>query len=534
VHLRQSLRILCTNLPYAGSNTTCTSRHATNHAHRATSTLRVQGNSKCHYLQCEFSNLLSRQQNNCFRTDKIPPFCVFCCTPLLFFLKPCKSGQMEPVRQPPMNMSTETQSFGDTCTLCGSDCCCLGNQLLRGHIASPHDSTLQNEAMFNGWIAATQPLVYSQLPQSPDLLSTYSMPLSLSNMPLLEVPGRNEIVNSNLYGTTRCRHPTFVSLIPAVPSLSPNFTPLAGFRYQQIDAAQFLSGAGNVTSSPVIHGVQPPIVLSKDKESVESAAANRTDAGSTTSIVSLTLDADSTYSMDPPTPYKGKPKRALTAYNLFFKEQRELILAERRQSNNALDKSMLSRLAKRRQNGVGFEEMGKMIGQRWKELGNEMRLLYEAKAKEEKRRYSDELAAYMEKERNEREIKLACLQATVTEEAKCLYFSREKKHWYVWTSILVKLSRTASSLLDALCPSPRIYFNLYSHKSLDWNIYSAHVLIIIIITQRLVVVCMMGLTKRSYTTMNVTSTIFECLQLNRTVSSTHDISKSYSKLLSTN
>ncbi len=327
-----------------------------------------------------------------------------------------------------MNMSTETQSFGDTCTLCGSDCCCLGNQLLRGHIASPHDSILPNEAMFNGWIAATQPLVYSQLPQSPDLLSTYSMPLSLSNMPLLEVPGRNEIVNSNLYGTTRCRHPTFVSLIPAVPSLSPNFTPLAGFRYQQIDAAQFLSGAGNVTSSPVIHGVQPPIVLSKDKESVESAAANRTDAGSTTSIVSLTLDADSTYSMDPPTPFKGKPKRALTAYNLFFKEQRELILAERRQSNNALDKSMLSRLAKRRQNGVGFEEMGKMIGQRWKELGSEMRLLYEAKAKEEKRRYSDELAAYMEKERNEREIKLACLQATVTEEAKCLYFSREKKH----------------------------------------------------------------------------------------------------------
>jgi len=322
------------------------------------------------------------------------------------------------------------QSFGDTRPLCGFDCFCQGNHALHGHIAPPQDSILRNEVMFDGWNAATQPFVYSELPQEPDLLLTYSMPLSVTNMPRPEVPVSNGLVNGDLYGTIRHSYPTFVSLTAALPPWSPNFTQIqvSPFYNHQTDAAQFLSGAGNVTSSSMMHVVQPQIELSKYQGSVQPAAANSTGAGSTTSIASLTLEADSTFSTDPHTPYNGKPKRALTAYNLFFKEQRELILAARRQSNNALDISMQSRLSKRRKNGVGFEEMGKMIGQRWKRLGSEMRLLYEAKAKEEKRRYRDELAAYMQKERNEREVKLACLQASVSEEAKCLYFSREKKH----------------------------------------------------------------------------------------------------------
>jgi len=327
-------------------------------------------------------------------------------------------------------MATKFQLIGDTRPLRGSDCCCLANQLLCGHIAPPQVSILPNEAMFNGWNAATQPFVYSQLPQNPDLLLTYSMPLSVTTMPLTEVPVSNNIVNDGLHGTIRHSYPTFVSVTAALPPWSPNSSRITVFplHNHQTDAARFLSGAGNVTSSSMMHLVQPQIELSKYQGSVQPAAANSTEAVSTTSIASPTLEADSTFSIDPHTPYEGKPKRALTAYNLFFKEQRELILAARRQSNNALDISMQSRLSKRRKNGVGFEEMGKMIGQRWKRLGSEMRLLYDAKAKEEKRRYRDELAAYMLNERNEREVKFACLQASVSEEAKCLYFSREKRH----------------------------------------------------------------------------------------------------------
>jgi len=129
---------------------------------------------------------------------------------------------------------------------------------------------------------------------------------------------------------------------------------------------------------------------------------------------------------------KGKPKRALTAYNLFFKEQRQLILDDCR-SPQVPFHSNGSKLGKRMRNsrensstGIGFAEMGKIIGQRWQELDRDLRRRYEARAEAEKRRYQEELAQYLVNERNEREVKFASLQASVSEDTKHRYFSTGK------------------------------------------------------------------------------------------------------------
>jgi len=122
-------------------------------------------------------------------------------------------------------------------------------------------------------------------------------------------------------------------------------------------------------------------------------------------------------------PKNGRPKRALTAYNLFFKDQREQILADLRQQgdpDNARHESSTDRVS------IGFEEMGKRIAVKWKMLDSSMRRSYETRAKAEKQKYNAELADYMQNARNEREAKLASLQASVSEETKERYFAKRK------------------------------------------------------------------------------------------------------------
>ncbi len=68
----------------------------------------------------------------------------------------------------------------------------------------------------------------------------------------------------------------------------------------------------------------------------------------------------------------GLPKRPLSAYNLFFQEERLKIQREG-------------------QSKVGFNDFGKLIGSRWKELSDEDRQKYNARANEDTIRYQREM-----------------------------------------------------------------------------------------------------------------------------------------------
>jgi HMG (high mobility group) box len=101
---------------------------------------------------------------------------------------------------------------------------------------------------------------------------------------------------------------------------------------------------------------------------------------------------------------KDKPKRPLSAYNFFFKEEREkilkVVLAEDPDkadndpdSEDYLDDETLRRLRKEA-GKVSFEEMGKIIGQRWKNIDPDRMTRFSELASEDTERYKKEMQSY--------------------------------------------------------------------------------------------------------------------------------------------
>lgn len=101
---------------------------------------------------------------------------------------------------------------------------------------------------------------------------------------------------------------------------------------------------------------------------------------------------------------KDKPKRPLSAYNFFFKEEREKILKVVLSEENTKEENdpeaddyitdeMMTRL--RKEGGkVSFEEMGKLIGQRWKNIDPDRLSKYSEMAAEDTERYKKEMQSY--------------------------------------------------------------------------------------------------------------------------------------------
>lgn len=101
---------------------------------------------------------------------------------------------------------------------------------------------------------------------------------------------------------------------------------------------------------------------------------------------------------------KDKPKRPLSAYNYFFKEEREkilrIVLAEDPtkvendpESEDYLSEEVIGRL-KKEGGKVSFEEMGKIIGQRWKNIDPDRLAKYSEMASEDTERYKKEMQSY--------------------------------------------------------------------------------------------------------------------------------------------
>lgn len=91
----------------------------------------------------------------------------------------------------------------------------------------------------------------------------------------------------------------------------------------------------------------------------------------------------------------GKPKRALTAYNIFFKHERARLLAE----TQADERSIKGRKPRRRK--IAFEDLARLVSKNWKGLDDGARSQYNAMAKQDKERYLREKATYVRRKRQE-------------------------------------------------------------------------------------------------------------------------------------
>jgi hypothetical protein len=110
-------------------------------------------------------------------------------------------------------------------------------------------------------------------------------------------------------------------------------------------------------------------------------------------------------------PKKNRPKRPLTAYNLYFKEERGNLLAERahQADDGAEDSPHTSEGTKRKRRKtphgkIGFEEMAKTIAKRWKGIDSERLARYQEQAGELKRQYKEEVAKLSLKEKEEKSL----------------------------------------------------------------------------------------------------------------------------------
>lgn len=106
---------------------------------------------------------------------------------------------------------------------------------------------------------------------------------------------------------------------------------------------------------------------------------------------------------------KDKPKRPLSAYNFFFKEERDKIIKAvncedvnyQKEIDPELTEELINKL--RKDSGkVSFEEMGKVIGRRWKDVEGERMEYYNALAGGDTERYKKDMEKYNQKQEDMR------------------------------------------------------------------------------------------------------------------------------------
>ena len=116
-----------------------------------------------------------------------------------------------------------------------------------------------------------------------------------------------------------------------------------------------------------------------------------TSAGLLGNMVASSQDKEKKVKKKP----KDKPKRPLSAYNIFFKEERTRILEALPEGDPKPENSGGRKRKKRPHGKIGFESLAKVIGQRWQELTADQVDYYKKKAESDMLRYKSEMEKYV-------------------------------------------------------------------------------------------------------------------------------------------
>jgi len=92
-----------------------------------------------------------------------------------------------------------------------------------------------------------------------------------------------------------------------------------------------------------------------------------------------------------------KPCRPLSAYNVYFRKERAVMLGDAADKNEHV--AGKKRVHRKTHGKIGFAEMARIIGGRWKALGEEEKEEFVEVAAVEKERYAKELAAWREEQK---------------------------------------------------------------------------------------------------------------------------------------
>ena len=131
-----------------------------------------------------------------------------------------------------------------------------------------------------------------------------------------------------------------------------------------------------------------------------AASATRADLMSATSAAASEFDAG-VY----PEGRVSKPKKAMTAYNMFYAYERKRILAGVDMDDSPISIKELLRIRrdhkisgkrshKKSHGMIGFQELNRRISQSWKALSDDKRMIFQDQAVKEKEVYTHQLAVW--------------------------------------------------------------------------------------------------------------------------------------------
>jgi HMG (high mobility group) box len=152
------------------------------------------------------------------------------------------------------------------------------------------------------------------------------------------------------------------------------------------------------------------------------------------------------------------PKRPLSAYNIFFRDERERILGtgsegKREEEDESRTTGKSGTKKQKKTSGIGFANLAKSIAAKWKELEDDVRLPYEKIAATEKKKY-DELVAEWRLKQAAKKKALAAAKKEEDNERKNAPMYREPPAPNLFSS-----ERSLGSFSDTSNPYPPEWFH---------------------------------------------------------------------------